>query len=113
MDMTDSPQNDSLPDAEEKSRVPGARLDLIRVGSPEQAAMIARALRLPPQSPPPTPTQRAAHTSPQPSHRRRFTLNRKPRPPREPDPPCDPHGRRCTICDNPYCHEIEELFIDW
>ena len=113
MDMTDKTQNDSLLDAGGESRVPVARVDLIRVGSPEHAAMIARALRLAPQGPPPTPAQRTAPTAPQPSPRRRFTRKRKPRPPREPDPTCDRHGRKCTICSDPYCDEIEELFLDW
>jgi hypothetical protein len=85
MHMTDDVQNDGLPEVDGKSHVPVARVD----------------------------SQRAARTAPQPAPRRRFTRKRKPRPPSEPDPTCDRHGRKCGICANPYCDEIEELFLDW
>jgi hypothetical protein len=51
--------------------------------------------------------------APQPAPCRRFTRKRKPRPPREPDPTCDRHGRKCAICAHPYCDEVEELYLDW
>lgn len=89
MNMTDDTQNESVLDAEGKPRVPVARVD------PQRAA------------------HTATQTEPQPAPRRRFTRKRKPRPPREPDPTCDRHGRKCAICANPYCDEIEELFLDW
>jgi hypothetical protein len=85
MHMTDDAQNDGLPEVEGKSRVPVARVD----------------------------PQRAARTAPQPAPRRRFTRKRKPRPPSEPDPTCDRHGRKCAICAHACRDEIEELFLDW
>lgn len=109
MNMTNEAQNNGVLDADGKIRVPVARVDLIRVGSPEHAAMIAHALQLPAQGLPPTPAQPAAQTARHPAPRRRAKVRRN----REPVPTCDRHGRKCAICAHEYRDEIEELFLDW